>query len=175
MQTQTPLPPLKISHRSMCTVVAFLLSFLLALLLQAPWFFAGMFISVIAGKIFSRQDAAIHQLFPGVFDFAPPTNIDAVEEQLVDLYDCDSCTFLGTSHKQNIANLLIAYKDCPELLGNSNNDFPLCGGQLDIFEHVYDQKLSLDFIDLVNNKANENPRDLVTLRWLPSGSKPVST
>jgi hypothetical protein len=103
-----------------------------------------------------RRNAADH---PGVFDRPPPTDIDAIEGEVLDLYDSGACTYLGTIAKSEMAAIVDA---CPTVPDQPFNDVFLISESLEMLPQT---RLSPQTLDMLRAALQE--REYLLLRWMP--------
>ena len=53
-------------------------------------------------------------VYPGVFDRDPPLHLDVDATRHVDVYDCDSCAYIGRIGSIHIRDLIQSTADMPE-------------------------------------------------------------
>ncbi|MEM7352852.1 MAG: hypothetical protein AAF657_18800 [Acidobacteriota bacterium] len=101
---------------------------------------------------------------PGIFDTSPPTDLDAVPGDQVDLYDAGACTFLGVVDKSDIRWIVDGVADMEELGPNDIYFLP------ESLEMIPRSEISSDFRSLVQGALAE--RDELVLRWMPPTRAP---
>ncbi|MCA9442440.1 MAG: hypothetical protein KC964_16680 [Candidatus Omnitrophica bacterium] len=123
-----------------------------------------------ASRRFRRQAEEIRAKnslnHPGIFEGPPPTDLDAVPGDRVDLYDADTCTFLGTVAKSDIRGFV---EEWAEGTGESPNDVYVLVESLEMFP---DPKPSEEFVSLL--KEAFATRDDLVLRWMPPAEEKLS-
>ncbi|WP_146460611.1 hypothetical protein [Rubripirellula tenax] len=96
---------------------------------------------------------------PGVFDTEPPTNLDPSDTDLVDLYDCGSCVYLGRLNASIVSDLISATSDMPDQ------------GPNDIFviEETLEPPLMPEAVELkAFLREHFDTRGYAILRWFPA-------
>lgn len=101
-----------------------------------------------------RQRNAIDH--PGIFDSEPPVDLEAVFGEELDLYDANTCTFLGTVAKTDLR--LVA-----EVATGSSEDIQ--NDLYVIYERLGDERLSDGFVRMLEEAIKD--RDCLVLRWMP--------
>jgi len=97
--------------------------------------------------------------YPGVFDKAPPTDLDATNDETFDLFDAGACTYLGQVSRRDLESLIARHRDVPE---QDPNDLFMLRESLGLFPAG---ELSDELVTLLNKAFDE--RDCLELRWMP--------
>jgi hypothetical protein len=107
-----------------------------------------------------RKNAPKH---PGVFDTPPPSDIESINEDELDIFDAGSCTYLGRVSKNDIKVLINRFKDIPEQ--GPNDIFML----VESLEMLPKGSVSPEFIKLLKKAFKK--RDYLEVRWLPPSNR----
>ncbi|MEM8685647.1 MAG: hypothetical protein AAGF72_19710, partial [Pseudomonadota bacterium] len=102
---------------------------------------------------------------PTIFKRSPELDIDDAGDVL-DIYDCESLTFLGRLPKSDILAILSIYEPTPELLPHGSNDIPFCHDELQFIRHCEPSRLSETFSDVVARIIDDDNYASLTLRWV---------
>jgi hypothetical protein len=115
-----------------------------------------------AGRQFAAAEAELRarnaEQHPGVFDRAPPEDIDATFGDELDVYDAGACTYLGRAPKANLKALIDRFAEVSE----GRNDLFLIVESLEMLD---EGALSGEFRQFLT--AAFADRDYLLLRWLP--------
>ena len=83
-----------------------------------PCWLVGFISQSRANRRFRRDEELLRtenaKLYPGVFDDEPPQYLDVDATPLVDVYDCDSCVYVGRIDSLHIRDLIDATADMPD-------------------------------------------------------------
>lgn len=96
---------------------------------------------------------------PGIFDTAPPEDLDATPGDHVRLYDLDECTYLGVVLKSDLRPIIKFAKEC---LDGELNDLYFDENFFDILPET---EFSDQFLVVVQPELHK--RYSLILRWLP--------
>lgn len=96
---------------------------------------------------------------PGVFNVPPPTDLDAISGDQVDLYDAGACTFIGTVRKSDMKATINTFAETPD---QGPNDIFIIYESLEL---IPKSEVTQDFIALLNDALTR--RDYLLLRWIP--------
>ena len=90
----------------------------LFILTALPCWLVGFVSQSRANRRFRRDEESLRtenaKLYPGVFDHDPPQRLDADVTPLADVYDCDSCVYIGRIHSSHICDLIRLTMDMPD-------------------------------------------------------------
>jgi len=100
------------------------------------------------------------QKYPGVFDTEPPYDVNSFPDKEFDLYDADTCTYLGKILRQDVKVLIDRFTEIPE---QTPNDIYMLVESMEILPK---ESMSQDLIKLLENAFEK--RDCLVLRWLPA-------
>lgn len=137
---------------------------------SAFWFITlvfAIFVQLVSGRVSKRKheteedeirkrNAVNH---PGIFDDPPPTDLDSIHGEELDLYDAGSCTYIGRAFKSDIKAIIDVFGF--ESDDEKNDIFVL----EEIFVFMDESSLTEQFVEVVT-PAFEKRDDLV-LRWMP--------
>ena len=117
-------------------------------------------------KEIERYREGNRSLYPEVFDRDPPSDLESVAGDNIDLYDCITLTRLGTVKKSDIIAILRTYDDTPDLMPQGLNDIPFCHTDRAYFRDCVPDALSNQFTDLVDPIIDADSHVDLTLRWV---------
>jgi len=149
----------------------FILCLGLAILHSSVWIVVG-FSAAIAGFISqiraNRRYAAQREAFrhknapnyPRIFDTPPPEDIDGAAEEEFDLYDTDTCTYLGKTSRKDLKILIHRFREIPQQ--GPNDIFML----VESLEMLPNDSISPEFSRLLRDAFKK--QDSLVLRWIPS-------
>jgi hypothetical protein len=98
--------------------------------------------------------------YPGVFDTPPPQDIEGAGGDQFDLYDTDTCTYIGKASKQDLRILIERFGYLSEQ--GSNDIFIL----VECLEMLSDNSISDEFSTVLRNTFKKH--DSLVIRWIPS-------
>jgi len=96
---------------------------------------------------------------PGVFDDHPPSDIDAINGEQVDLYDAGACTYIGSFPKSDIKAIISAFSDMQD---QGRNDIFIL---VESLEFVPSSQVTPELTSSLNVALEK--RDHLVLRWMP--------
>jgi hypothetical protein len=96
--------------------------------------------------------------YPGIFDNAPPIDLDSVESDELDVFDFGACTYLGRASKRDIKALIDWFAIIPEQGPNDIFILP------ELVETPKPGWLSPEFVALLQKAFAE--REFLVLRWM---------
>jgi hypothetical protein len=96
---------------------------------------------------------------PGVFDGPPPTDLDAIPGDQLDLYDAGACTYIGPVCRSDMKATINAFAEMPD---QGSNDIFIIYESL---ERLSELEVTQEFITLLNGALTQ--RDYLLLRWMP--------
>ena len=160
-------------------MVAFLTLLAAAILGQLPFLVIPALIAFAFYLLTSKQSKRKHRKalaefraanalqHPDLFNSPPPTDLQSVVCDDVDLYDTETGLHFGRASKQDISTIFAAFDNDPLVFDNGDNDIPFTQDFLQSIEEMPNFKLSQHFIDLMNIAMDRKYLTLVTIRWIP--------
>jgi hypothetical protein len=100
--------------------------------------------------------------YPGVFDVPPPSDIESIKQDELDIFDAGSCTYIGRVSKNDVKVLINRFKDVPD---QGPNDIYML---VESIEMLPKNSVSQNFITLLKNAFEK--RDYLEVRWQPPSS-----
>ena len=100
-----------------------------------------------------------------IFSKPAPTGLNDVADSTVDIYDCDSYTYLGVVPKRDLQLIIESYADTPDLLPSGDNDIPFSIDELEAIPEIYNKEFSDEFINAMQPIKDSDYLMLLTLRW----------
>ena len=99
--------------------------------------------------------------YPDIFDTPPPQDIDSIAVDEFDLYDTETCTYIGKASKKDLKILIDRFGELPQQ--GPNDIFML----VESLEMLPKNSISNEFSTLLHNAFKKHDY-LLVIRWIPS-------
>ena len=161
-------------------MVMFFVCFVTAIFAKLPILVVPALVAFAVSWIVSKRDKKRHesmllkfrndnaQRFQNIFDSPPPSNLDAIDEEYLDLYDTETCLYIGRVPKHDIQTIFDFYDNEPLVFENGPNDIPFTQDFIQSIEESKTHNLSAEFLDSMKNAMDDKYLTLVTIRWTPA-------
>ena len=134
----------------------------------APWL-VGFISDRIAKRTHNREADQFREenarKYANIFDEPPPTTLDAINGEFVDMYDVETGLYIGQGMKRDIQTLCDAFDNEPLIFENGPNDIPLTQDFVEQVNEMDEYQLTPHFIKLMDNAMDEKHLTLLTIRW----------
>ena len=158
-----------------CLAIAFLCCLLLSL--WNTWFFfaalatwlAGFAADRIARRTHSREADQFREnnvrKHAKIFAESPPTTLDAINGEFIDMYDLETGLYIGQGLKRDIQTLYDAFDNEPLIFENGPNDIPLTQDFVEQVNEMDHYHFTPHFLKLMDNAMDDKHLTLLTIRW----------
>lgn len=108
---------------------------------------------------------SIQKKRPGIFQVSPPSNLNEVSGESVDVYDLQTGLYIGRCAKCDIRVLYDAFEDYPSVFENGPNDIPLTQDFINQVSEMEALSFTPHFMKLMDNAMDKKHLTLLTIRW----------